>query len=438
MICVVGGHVVCPATGLDAPRTLVVEGGRIVAVLSPGQPVPDGARQLDASGCVVTAGFIDLHAHLGEPGEEHTEDLESGGRAAVRGGFTTVVVGSDTRPVNDQRAITEWIARRAAALPGPRVLPVAALTLRAEGARLTEMFDLRAAGAVALGDSARSVADPALLRRAMEYAVAVGLPVFEAPEDAALAGHGVMHEGEVATRLGLAGIPACAEEVVVHRDLVLAALTGARLHLGPLSTAGAVAAVRAAKARGVQVTCAVAATHLVLSDEAIAQAYSTHLRVRPPLRSREHMDALIEGVADGTIDAIASGHRPQSAVEKEVEFDLAEPGMSTLETTLGACLRLVEAGRLRLETIVERLTAGPSRVLGCMQGRVEVGAPADLVVFEPRARVRVEPSRMASRGHNTPFAGQALPGRVCHTLVGGEVRWSAASADDLVLKEEKQ
>jgi dihydroorotase len=427
---VVGGQLLCPASETDGPFTLVLEDGRVVDRLAATEPVPEGAPRLDATGCVVAPGFVDLHAHLGEPGEEHKEDLESGGRAALRGGFTTVVVGSDTRPVNDQRAVTDWIARRAAALPGPRILPIGALTLRHEGRRLTEMFDLRAGGAVALGDGDRCVADAGLLRRAMEYARAVGLPVFESPEDASLAGHGVMHEGETSTRLGLAGIPACAEEVVVRRDLVLAELAGIHLHLGPISTAGAVDAIREAKRRGQAVSCAVTAAHLVLTDEAVAQAYSTHLRVRPPFRSQAHVDALLEGVADGTIDAIASGHRPQSPVEKDVEFDLAEPGITALETTLGVCLRLVESGRLTLSTVLARLGTGPASVLHLSAGRLAVGDPADLVVFAPRARVRVEPARFASRSRNTPFAGQALPGRVRATVVGGEVRWTEASGGE--------
>lgn len=416
-----GGRLLCPTTGLDAPGTLILEGGRIVGA-STGE-VEAGASDtvLDATGCVVAPGFVDLHAHFCDPGEEHKEDLRSGGRAAVRGGFTTVVVGSQTTPVNDTRAVTEMIVRRAASFEGCRVLPMGALTQGREGRRLTEMYDLRDAGAVALGDADLTVADAGLLRRAMEYARAVGLPVFEQPEDASLAGHGVMHEGPVSTRLGLNGVPAVAEIAVVARDLALCAATGARLHLGPLSAAESVAAVRRAKAEGLPVTCAVTAAHLYLTDEAAAAAYSPQLRSRPPFRAEADREALLAGVLDGTVDAIASGHRPQSPVEKDLEFDLAEPGLVGLETALGLVLRLVLEGRIELVTALRALTAGPARVLG-REASLAAGQPADVVVFDPAARARVAGADLASRSRNTPFLGQALPGLVRFTLVGGEVR----------------
>jgi dihydroorotase len=324
--------------------------------------------------------------------------------------------------------VTELIRARAQAVGRARILPIAALTRGCKGERLTEMFDLREGGAVALGDGSRAVADAGLLRRAMEYARAVGLPVFEHPEDAALAGKGVMHEGPVATRLGLAGVPAAAEDVVVMRDIAVAEHTGARLHLGPISTRGAVRAVRMAKDAGLPVTCAVTAAHLHLTDEALAEAYDPNLRVRPPLRSADHVEALRAAVADGTIDAVASGHRPQSPVEKDVELDLAGPGMIGLETALGLVLRLVHAGALSLPAAIARLATGPARALGLEFGRLSVGAPADVVVFDPDARVRVEAAGLASRARNTPFLGQVLPGKVDVTLVGGRIVYSAEAA----------
>lgn len=419
-----GGRLLCPATNLDQTGTLVIENGLILAATAePVEPRP-GDVVLDAAGCVVTPGFVDLHAHFCDPGEEHKEDLASGGRAAVAGGFTTVLLGSQTTPVNDTRAVTEMIVRRAASLSGCRVLPMGALTQGRGGKRLTEMFDLRDAGAGALGEGDACVADAGLLRRAMEYARAVGLPVFEQPEDTSLAGHGVMHEGPVSTRLGLNGVPAVAEEAIVLRDLALCAATGARLHLGPISAAASVAAVRRAKADGLPVTCAVTAAHLHLTDEAVATAYGPNLRSRPPFRGAPDRDALRAGVADGTIDAIASGHRPQSPVEKDLEFDLAEPGLAGLQTALGLVLKLVEEGSLPLARALAALTAGPAAVLG-RRASLEAGAPADVVAYDPSRRTRIAAAPDSSRGRNTPFLGQALPGHVQFTLVAGVLRHTA-------------
>ena len=418
---IVNGRVLCPASGVDAEGGVEISGGTIAAVHQGNVTPPAGATVIDARGALVCPAFVDLHCRLGEPGEEHKEDLETGGRAAARGGFGTVCPAADTRPVNDTRSVTEHLVRRAADLGTVRVRPVAALTVRGEGRRLTEMFDLREAGAVAFGDGAHAIADAALLRRGLEYARAVGLPVFEHPEDARLAHAGVMHEGEVATRLGLKGVPAAAEDILVLRAIALAELTGARVHLGPVSTRGAVRAIRRAKHAGIAVTCAVTAAHLHLTDAKVAEAYDTNLRVRPPLRPQAHVDALRAGLSDGTIDAVASGHSPQSAVEKAVEFDIAEPGIIGLETTLGLVLRLVEAGTLGLGDAIARLTCGPAAALGIDAGRLVAGAPADLTVVDTEARVRVEPGDLASRSRNTPFMGQALPGRVAWTLVGGRV-----------------
>ena len=418
-----GGTVVCPASGFEGPGVVEIVGDTIAAVHPGTGPSNTPGRVIDADGAVVAPGFVDLHAHLGEPGDEYKEDLETAGQAAVRGGFTSVCASPDTHPVNDSRAFTEYLVRRGAATAAARILPIGALTVGCEGKRLTEMYDLCAAGAVALGDGQRSVADAGLFRRAMEYAKAVGVPVFEFPEDASLSLGGVMHEGRVSTQLGLRGVPCAAEDVVVHRAIELVRHTGARVHLGPISTHGAVMAVKRAKEQGLPLTCAVAAAQLHLLDASIAESWSPHLHVRPPLRSESHREALRVGLQEGVIDAVTSNHRPQGAVDKEVPFARAEPGMSGLQTTLGLVLRLVEQGILSLSDAVARLAVGPADVLGMAAGRLTAGAKADVVVFDPSVKVRVESAVLASRSKNTPFLGQALPGRVLATLVGGRVAY---------------
>ncbi|MEZ4434613.1 MAG: dihydroorotase [bacterium] len=426
----VGGRVICPVTGRDETATIEIDAGRITAI-HPGAPAAGpGGHVYDLHGAIVTPGFVDLHAHLGEPGDEHKEDLASAGRAAARGGFTAICARPDTHPANDTRAVTEYLARRAADVSPVRVWPVAALTHRREGRRLTEMHDLRAAGAVAFGEGDRAIADPALMRRALEYASATGAPVFEFPRDPQLAGKGVMHEGATSTRLGLPGIPAAAEDVIALRAYALARQTRAPIHLGPISTRGALEAVRLAKSAGLSFTCAVTATHLHLTDDAIARAYDPALNLSPPLRPAADRDALRAALADGTIDAITSGHHPQSPVDKDEPFALAAPGTSALETTLGLTLRLVDDGHLTLTRAIELLTAGPRRALrlGGDAGQLVAGAVADLTVFDPLRKTRVDPATMQSRSHDTPFAGQALPGRVLMTLVGGKVAYSHDAA----------
>lgn len=422
LIC--NGRVICPVSGRDAVATVEVVDGRIAGV-HPGEVAAGpGGTVYDAGGAIVAPGFVDLHAHLGEPGDEHKETLVSAGRAAVRGGFTAVCARPDTTPINDTRAVTEFLVRRGREVSPARIWPVAALTVGRAGERLSEMYDLRAAGAVAFGDGDRSVADAGLLRRGMEYARAVGLPVFEYCEDARLARGGVMHEGAEATRLGLKGSPAAAEDIVALRAFALARETGAPVHIGPISTRGAVEAVGLAKSAGLPVTCAVSAAHLHLTDAAIAEDWSPNLHVRPPLRTADDRAALRAGLADGTIDAITSGHMPQSPVEKDEPFGRAAPGMIGLQTTLGLVLRLVDEGVIELVRALELLSAGPLRCLrrtdGSHGGRIEPGAPADLVIFDPLAKVRVDAESLESRARNTPFLGQALPGRVITTLVGGK------------------
>jgi dihydroorotase len=423
-ILVTGGHLICPASGLDGPGTVEIVGTEIVGIHTGDVEPGPGATRVDARGCVVTPGFIDLHARLGEPGEEYKEDLRTAGLAAARGGFTSVCASPASTPANDGRVVTEYLVRRAREVSAVRILPIGALTMGREGRRLTEMFDLCEGGAVAFGDGGRPIADASLLRRAMEYAQAVGCPVMVYPEDPSLAGEGVMHEGPVSTRLGLAGIPAAAEEAAAWRAVSLVRQTGARLHLGPVSTAGAIGAVRAAKADGLPITASAVVANLHLDHEAV-MSFDTDLKVRPPLRPKSDVAALKAALAEGVLDAVGSGHQPQSAVEKALEWDLAVPGQMGLELALGLVLRLVEAGDLTLRRAVECLAVGPAKVLGRATPALAVGAPADLVVFDPQAKVRVAAEDLASRSRNTPFLGQALPGRVAWTLVEGRIAYAA-------------
>lgn len=416
-----GGRIICPESDLDATGSLILRDGLIEGFTAEAATPGGHDVIIEAEGQVVAPGLVDLHAHLGEPGFEHKEDLVTAGRAAAHGGFTTVLAAPDTDPVNDTRATTEFIMRRAEAA-GIRVLPMATLTRQRAGKHLTDMFDLRDGGAVAFGEGDKPLRDTALLRRAMEYAKAVGLPIFEFPEEPGLARAAVMHEGPISTRLGLRGVPGAAEQIIVDRAIALSRLTGCPVHLGPVSTGGAVAAVARARAEGVQVSCAVTATHLSLTDAAVAEAYDSNLRIRPPLREEADRQALIAGVASGAV-VITSGHRPQSPVEKQVEFELAAPGVAALETTLSQTLALVEAGALSLPAAIRALTAGPAAVIGQQAGTLKAGRPADLVVVATTARWHVSTDRLSGRAKNTPLLGATLPGVVTRTLVGGRAVW---------------
>ena len=436
---ITGGRVICPITARDQIATLEIENGRITAI-HPGPATPGpGGHVFDATGYIIAPGFIDLHAHLGEPGDEHKEDLTTATRAAAAAGFTTLCARPDTHPVNDTRATTEHLIHRAAQHSPIRIWPIAALTHRREGRRLTEMHDLRAAGAAAFGDGDHCIADAALMRRALEYASATGAPVFEYPEDARLAGQGVMHEGTHSTRLGLPGIPAAAEHTIALRAYALALETRAPLHLGPISTRGALEAVRLAKSAGLPFTCAVTATHLHLTDADITRTFDPNLNTRPPLRPRADVTALRAALADGTIDAITSGHHPQSLVDKDEPFAQARPGMTALETTLGLVLRLVADQTITLTRAIELLTAGPLRALrggppatalhpSRPTAQILPHSPADLVIFDPLATTHIHPTTLHSRSHNTPYLGHTLPGRVRLTLCAGRIAYAAPTA----------
>ncbi len=436
-----GGRVIDPATKFDAVADVLVEDGRIAAI---GQRMTvDGARDIDARGLIVAPGFVDVHTHLRDPGLEYKEDIASGTRAAARGGFTTVCAMPNTEPAMDTRSVVEYVLREAAARASVRVLPIGAVSRGRAGKELAELGDLAAAGCIAFSDDGAPVWDATLMRRALEYASIFDLPIIDHCEDKSLASEAVMHEGWVSTRLGLRGAPAASEEAAVSRDIALAEASGAHVHIAHVSTRAAVDAVRRARARGVRVTAEVTPHHLTLTDEVVAfgadltpplrpaergseLVYDTNAKVNPPLRSQADVDACVAGLADGTIDCIATDHAPHAVIEKLCEFDDAAFGISGLETAFGLCMRLVHAGRIDLETMIERLTIGPVRALGLDRhvhgiGTLVVGAPADIVLLDPDAEWVVEPERFASKGKNTPLAGVTLRGAVVATIAEGRV-----------------
>ena len=431
-VLVKGGRIVDPAQGMDERGDLLILDG-VVAVIQTEIASPDGARVIDAAGLVVCPGFIDLHCHLREPGFEYKETIATGTRAAARGGFTTVCAMPNTDPVMDSRAVVDFVLRLAREEGAVRVLPIGAVTAGSRGAALTEMAELAEAGAVGFSDDGHPVADANVMRQALSYASGLGLPIINHCEVPELSAGGVMNEGWVATRLGLKGLPRSAEEAMVARDIALAETTGGRLHVAHASTAGTVELVRQAKERGLKVTCEATPHHLTLTDETVlgrgaaayeplsVSAYDTNAKVAPPLRSRPDVEAMVEGLRDGTVDLIATDHAPHASIEKMCTFDEAANGISVLETALGSLMSLVHSGALTLPTLVERLTAAPARFLGVGLGTLRPGAPADVTLFDPAAEWVVDPAAFASRGKNTPLAGATLKGRVAATIAAGRV-----------------
>ncbi len=413
------GRIIDPATGLDRRGDLLVTGPTIAAVGTVGG-TPARTRIIDVDGCWIVPGLVDMHVHLREPGQEYKEDIESGCRAAAAGGFTAVACMPNTEPVNDCKAVTRYIAERARAAGCVRVYPVAAISKGSAGQELAEYGELREAGAVAVSDDGLPVMNSQLMRRALEYAATFGLLVISHAEDAALAAAGAMNEGVTATRLGLRGIPAAAETVMVYRDLALAELTGSRLHIAHVSTAEAVACIRRAKERGVAVTAETAPHYFTLTEEAVGE-YDTNAKMNPPLRTAADVAAIRQGVADGTLDAIATDHAPHSVLEKEVEFDRAANGIVGLETALPLCLELVRQGVLDPPGLVRRLSCAPARILGVPGGTLAVGAPADITVIDPDASYTLGPDDLHSKGKNSPFLNRPLQGRAVLTVVGGNV-----------------
>lgn len=415
-------RLVDPASGVETRGGLLIRDGRI-ADLGPSITVdgaPEGARIVDCEGDVVAPGLVDLQAFVGEPGAEHRETIATATAAAAAGGVTTIVATPETSPAVDDPAVVDFVLRRARDTGRVRVLPMAALTKNREGREISEFGLLRQAGAVAFSDGSRSIRNAQVMRRALTYARDFDALVVHFAEDRDLSGEGVMNEGEFAARLGLAGVPREAEAIVVDRDLRLVELTRARYHAAVVTASLSLAAIEAAKERGLPVTCGTSINHLTLNENDIGD-YRTFLKLRPPLRHEDERRALVEAVASGLVDVIVSDHDPQDVETKRLPFAEAEPGAVGLETMLAAGLRLVHSGDVSLATLLRAMSTRPAELLGLEQGRLARGAPADLVRFDPDEPFVVDPAGLHSRCKNTPFDTARLQGRVKSTVLAGEI-----------------
>jgi dihydroorotase len=419
-ILIKNGHIIDPANKIDGKFDLLIADRKIAKVGKPGTVPGDGAEVIDASGKLVSPGLIDMHVHLREPGLEYKETIATGTAAAKAGGFTAVCCMPNTNPVNDTRSVTEYILAQAAREASARVLPVGAITKGSKGEELAEIGELCEAGCVGVSDDGKPVPGSGMMRRAMEYSKTFDIPVLSHCEDPQLAAKGVMNEGFVATELGLRGIPNAAEDVMVARDIALAELTGARVHLCHVSTAGAVRMIRNAKQRGVKVTAETCPHYFTLTDEAV-RGYNTMAKMNPPLRSSADRDAVRDGLKDGTIDVIATDHAPHAEDEKLEEFDLAPFGIVGLETAVGLAFGLVRDGILTMEGLVRRMSVTPAAILKVPGGSLNVGAIADISIIDPEEEWTVDATQFRSRSRNTPFHGWKLKGRAVRTIVGGKV-----------------
>lgn len=423
-----GGRVIDPANGMDSIADVLIRDGRIVSV-TPLDAVPAGmsppavSQVIDAAGLIVSPGFIDTHVSLREPGFEEDECTASGTAAALAGGFTTIAAQSDTSPVVDNRSAAEFIRLQAERARNCRVYPLGAVSKESKGEELAEIGQLIEGGAVGFSDAKRPVANSEVMRRALEYTRMFDRPILHFAMVPELADGGVMHEGYQSTRLGLRGIPAAAQDIMTGRDIALAELTGGRIHLMCVSTKDSVERIRRAQTSGIRVTGDVTPHHLLLTDELLS-SFDTMYKCNPPLRSREHVQALIAGVKDGTLSAITADHQPLALEKKQVELDIAPFGICGIETLLPVCLRaLIEPGHLTWSELIARLTTGPAAILGLNCGTLSIGQPADLTLIDPSAQWTVRAMDFRSRSRNTPFDGMTLTGRVVKTLVNGEVRF---------------
>ncbi|BBA69796.1 dihydroorotase [Geobacter sulfurreducens] len=417
-----GGRVIDPSQGIDEVLDILVEDGA-VKELGKGLAAQAGAEVVDAAGLIVTPGLIDMHVHLRDPGLEYKEDIVTGTRAAAAGGFTSVACMPNTKPVNDNKAVTSYIVAKAKAEGLVNVFPVGSITQGSKGEALAEMGDLKEAGCVAVSDDGRPVTSSELMRRALEYAKGMGIMVISHAEDLSLVGEGVMNEGFVSTELGLKGIPWAAEDAATARDVYLAEFTNSPLHIAHVSTMGSLRIIRNAKARGVKVTCETAPHYFSLTDDAV-RGYNTNAKMNPPLRTADDVAAVKEALKDGTIDAIATDHAPHHLDEKDVEFNVALNGIIGLETSLPLSLKLVEEGVLTLPALVEKMACNPAAILGIDRGTLRQGAVADITVIDPAAVWTVEAGALASKSKNSPFLGWEMKGAAAYTIVGGTVVYS--------------
>ena len=426
---IANGHLIDPAAPENTGMSVLIENGRVEAWLGPGESAPQGCEIFDASGLLVAPGFIDMHVHLREPGQEHKETIASGCAAGVAGGWTSVCPMPNTTPVNDNAAITRYMIEQAERAGLANVFPIGAITKSSDGSELAEMGEMKAAGAVAVSDDGRPVPNAGIMRRAMQYARDFDLPVIDHCEDKSLSSGGVMHEGRVSLLLGLKGMPALAEEIDAVRDILLAKETGAHIHIAHLSTRGAIEAVRRAKNEGINVTCEVTPHHFTLTDKAV-EGYDTNTKMSPPLRSEEHLEAILEAIKDGTIDAIATDHAPHHADEKALEYDRAPFGITGLETAIGlAFTELVHKGVIGLERLVEMCAANPARIFRLEgRGTLKPGSIADVTIIDPERKWTYSTVDSRSKSRNTPFDGREFTGKAVGTIVDGRIVSSLTSS----------
>jgi dihydroorotase len=418
---IANGYLVDPAQGINTGRDLLIEDGRVIGVLERGEETPSDVEVLDATGLIVSPGFIDLHTHLREPGAEYKETIASGAAAAVAGGWTSICAMPNTDPVNDSPAVTGFIIEQAQRAQLANVFPIGALTKGCGGKELSEMGEMKNAGIVAVSDDGSPVPTAGIMRRAMEYAHGFDLTVVDHCQDVSLTAGGVMHEGRWSLILGLRGMPAAAEDVHAIRDCVLSKLTNASVHIAHVSTAGALDAVRRAKELGLPVTCEVAPHHWTLTDDALAE-YDTNTKMSPPLRSRNHVAALLEGLRDGTIDAIATDHAPHHADEKDLEFDEAPFGITGLETAVGLAFDLVNKGVIDIQRLVSLCSSNAARIFGLKdRGTLAPNAHADVTILDPTCEWVFDVTLSKSKSRNTPFHGRAMTGAAVATIVAGRV-----------------
>ena len=422
-----GGRVIDPIQGIDDIMDILIEDGRIKKI---GKNLPRGGQKdqkgntadtVDLQGLAAVPGLIDMHTHLREPGFEYKETVQTGSEAACAGGFVAIACMANTLPVNDNRSVTELILGKAAQTALVRVYPVAAISLALKGETLTEFQDLKAAGAVAFSDDGKPVQDASLMRRALEYAASIDMPVISHCEDLNLSA-GAMNEGYAATELGLKGIPGIAEDVMVAREILIAEFTGAPVHIAHVSTAGAVGLLRDAKKKGIRITAETAPHYFTLTDDAVRE-FDTNTKVNPPLRGSEDIQAVKEGLKDGTIDVIASDHAPHAVTDKQVEYDYASSGMVGLETSLSLSLALVAEGCLSLNDLICKMSVNPARILKVSGGTLAPLAAADITVIDLNKTWKVDASSFRSRSRNTPFHGRPLQGKAVMTIIGGEIKY---------------